>query len=371
MTVHVGIDLAWGTRARTGLAAVAGGGALLRSTSAVTDAEIDGWLADLGGVVNVAIDAPLIVTNPSGMRACERLVTRSYGAYEAGCHPSNLAMPHLDPPRARALAQRHGWRTDPGHTADVDSPGAIEVYPHAAMVGLFRLGRTLKYKRGPVESRAAEFARLLDLLEGLDNLELGGHHRWRQIREAAGRAARPVELDRLEDEVDAILCAHLAWLWHHDPDALQVFGDGDEGYIVAPPPPGHPPDSRTTASTVGRHGARVEVLGNPVTRDSDAWQAAVRTAAVGDDFPEPTRVSVEIELRLDAALRAARTTTLEGLLATTIDGLDRLLPRPATERAATDRERIDHLVGSARNTRPGEPAGATIVVRPLPAPRAE
>jgi predicted RNase H-like nuclease len=48
-------------------------------------------------------------------------------------------------------------------------------------------------------------------------------------------------LTRYEDEVDGIVCAHLAWLWERKPESLYVYGSLDEGYIVAPPPPAHPP----------------------------------------------------------------------------------------------------------------------------------
>jgi predicted RNase H-like nuclease len=50
------------------------------------------------------------------------------------------------------------------------------------------------------------------------------------------------DLTRIEDEIDAILCAHLAWLWHRHPESLQVYGSLAEGYIVAPPPPTLLPD---------------------------------------------------------------------------------------------------------------------------------
>lgn len=247
MSVNIGIDLAWSVRARTGLAAVDEDGALVSSTSVVSDEQIDGWLAGLGlPVLSVAIDAPLIVTNPTGMRQCERLIGQSYGAYEASCHTSNLGNPHFNPPRAAVLAGRHGWHTDPAHRGDVATPVAIEVYPHAAMVGLFELGRTLKYKKGPVPSRRTGMLAVLDRMEALAELALLGNPRWQQIRLAADGAQRQVDLKRVEDEVDAILCAHLAWLWHHRPGALEVYGDATDGYIIAPPAPTHPPARRSS-----------------------------------------------------------------------------------------------------------------------------
>ncbi|MGC0272922.1 DUF429 domain-containing protein [Pseudactinotalea sp. Z1739] len=252
MSMHIGIDLAWSFRARTGLAAVDQGGALVASTGVVTDGQIDDWLTGLGaGVVSVAIDAPLIVTNPTGMRECERRIGQSYGAYEASCHTSNLGNPHFNPPRAAVLAGRHGWHTDPANRGEVAAPVAIEVYPHAAMVGLFELGRTLKYKKGPVPSRRTGMLAVLDRMETLAELALVGNPRWQQIRLAADRAKRQIDLNRIEDEVDAILCAHLAWLWYHRPGALQVYGDAAAGCIIAPPRPTHPHTPRVPRSGRG------------------------------------------------------------------------------------------------------------------------
>jgi len=55
-------------------------------------------------------------------------------------------------------------------------------------------------------------------------------------------ATRPVDLKRIEDEIDAIFCAHLAWLWVTAPEQLTVVGDFDGGYIVTPPAPDSPVD---------------------------------------------------------------------------------------------------------------------------------
>ncbi|WP_193311360.1 DUF429 domain-containing protein [Georgenia satyanarayanai] len=247
--MHIGIDLAWNTRRRTGLAAVDDAGALVASASAVSDAEIDGWLDGLSApVVTVAIDAPLVVRNPTGMRECERLVGKAYGRYDASCHASNRSISYFDPPRAWTLAERHGWVTDPARRGSTALPAAVEVYPHAAMVGLFGLGRILKYKSGRVLTRQEALLELLRLMEGVAVLGLPANARWREVRRAVEEATRPMHLDRVEDEVDAVMCAHLAWLWHHEPQSLHVFGDGDSGYIVAPPPPTHAvrvsPDAR-------------------------------------------------------------------------------------------------------------------------------
>lgn len=391
--MHIGIDLAWNTRRRTGLAAVDDDGALVASGSALGDEEIDGWLAALPApVVTVAIDAPLVVVNATGMRECERLVGRAYGRYDASCHASNRSVAYFDPPRAWSLAQRRGWATDPSHRASAKAPGAIEVYPHAAMVGLFGLGRILKYKSGPVATRRAALLELLDRMEGIAVLRLPENARWREVRDAVTDATRPMHLDRVEDEVDAVMCAHLAWLWHRDPASLHVFGDTDTGYIVAPPAPTHPATPRVSATAAaGRADERavvdgaaagagvdtaeerivVDVLGRPTAWAAGirerAWKDAVRGALASHHVPAPARVALEVEFRLGPDQRGRNEPDLDNLLKSTIDALDDVLgARPGAFRRQADDVRVDQIIASKRPARDGEQAGARIALRELP-----
>lgn len=234
----MGIDLAWGPRGRTGLAVVGSDGRYVDSAAVRTDDDIDCWLADRAPVT-VAIDAPLIVRNPTGMREAERALSKDYAAFHAGTHPTNLGTRHMNPPRGGRLAARHGWSLDPWESATAECPVAIEVYPHAAMVGLFVLPRIVRYKRKrdrtPADRRIG-FEQVLDLLEGIETLQPGRHDRWRNIRALVTASASHADLGRLEDEIDAILCAHLAWLWHTHRDRLRVYGEPQWGTIIAPPP---------------------------------------------------------------------------------------------------------------------------------------
>jgi tRNA(Leu) C34 or U34 (ribose-2'-O)-methylase TrmL len=120
------------------------------------------------------------------------------------------------------------------------------------MVGLFRLGRIVPYKKGAFPDRRAGFERLLGLLESVSELRLGTSAAWASIRRRFALAERLVHLDVLEDEIDAVLCAHLAWLWAERPGALVVYGDLAAGYLVAPPPPAHEPTPRGAAAPVER-----------------------------------------------------------------------------------------------------------------------
>ncbi|WP_375401079.1 DUF429 domain-containing protein [uncultured Amnibacterium sp.] len=241
--MHVGIDLAWGPRGRTGLTIVDADGRYVDSAAVRTDGEIDGWLADRA-LVTVAIDAPLIVCNPIGMREAERALSKDYATFHAGTHPTNLGTRHMNPPRGGRLAARHGWSLNPWPPATAEQTVAIEVYPHAAMVGLFGLPRIVRYKRKrhrtPADRRSG-FEQVLELFEGIETLQLPRQDRWRQIRSLVAATTSHADLGQLEDEIDAILCAHLAWLWHTHRDRLRVYGDWEWGAIIAPPPPLRPP----------------------------------------------------------------------------------------------------------------------------------
>lgn len=245
----LGIDLAWGERARTGLAALDPGGVLIASTSVVTDDEIAAFVqrwtsVGPGDGLVAAVDAPLVVPNLTGRRPCEAQVSAAFGRFSAGAYPANRANPAFAAgPRGARLARRFGWSIDPETEMTPSTTLALEVYPHPAMVSLFGLDRVIPYKlkagRDLPGLRAA-YARLLDHLETTcdDVLRLRQSARWAQLRATAAGARRKSELDRIEDEVDAILCAYLAWLWVHDRPSLTVWGDVRDGYIVTPHPPG-------------------------------------------------------------------------------------------------------------------------------------
>ena len=238
----VGIDLAWGTKARTGLALTDANGRLIRSGSVITDAEIAEFLQGSTPSV-IAMDAPIIVTNPTGMRDCERELSKDFRRFHAGTHPTNMGQPNMQPePRARRLTKAHGWSTD--HTArpSPSSPIALEVYPHSSMVGLFGLDRVIAYKgkRGrTLESRLEQFERLFDLMELHcdDPLSLTDTDRWHELRHNAREATTASRLNLIEDEIDAIFCAYVAWVFTTTPAALVTFGTAEGGAIVTFPPP--------------------------------------------------------------------------------------------------------------------------------------
>lgn len=236
--VHVGLDLAWSHGRPTGVAAVDRTGRVLASGTVLGDDEILAWVASAGEPLVVGIDAPVVVRNPTGMRDAEREIGRAFSRYGAGPYPSNRSLPLFDPPRAEVLATRAGWSTDAGVAATQERPLAIEVYPHPALVAWFELPRRLAYKRGA--ERRSELDRLCSLLETRRELALDEHSRWPGLRRTV-TDGRGTALKAAEDEVDAIVCAHLAWLWHEVPGALQAYGSPESGVIAAPPAPSHRP----------------------------------------------------------------------------------------------------------------------------------
>ncbi|WP_306231924.1 DUF429 domain-containing protein [Agrococcus beijingensis] len=274
-TVHVGVDLAWGLASgRTGVAALDESGAYLASATVRTDDEIVEWTRGQVGEAKlgvVAIDAPIVVPNEVGRRDCEQEIHRHFGRFDAGAHSTNRSKPTMNPPRAETLVERIGLGFDPASNSRTDV--AIEVYPHPAMVGLWGLDLILKYKhktKYEFDFRRTEFLILLSRLAAIESLALQGAPRWTEIVRVVDGATTHGELNRVEDEVDGIVCAYLAWLWAERDERLTVYGDVERGYIVAPLPPSHAARGRAARVTPRRQ-VRFEEAGEPGPR---AVQAA-------------------------------------------------------------------------------------------------
>lgn len=235
---YVGVDLAWGNRATTGLATVDGSGELLSIADAVSDEQVLDWLdrwATGPGVI--AFDAPLVVTNPAGARECERLVGRYFGRYRVACHPSNMANPSFtDGGRAARLL-----RAVRGSNPSIEG---IEVYPHLAIIVLFGLNRVLPYKNKPGRSFPELQAAMRQLVGHVENLSgadvplrVAGHEGWRAIHRTVEAATRKADLRRIEDQIDAVVCAYIALLTVTRPHTVRTLGGADGGSIVTPVTP--------------------------------------------------------------------------------------------------------------------------------------
>lgn len=361
---YLGIDLAWKDTKRTGLAAVDGAGRLTASGVARSDDDIAEWIAANAYEVDVvAVDAPLIVPNESGQRVAEKLIGQAYGRYGASAHSASRSNPMFDPPRAQVLAERFGWEVDPHAAARADGTRCIEVYPHPALVGLFELPQRLLYKKGT--DRRSGFLQLAACLESVPELALAESARWAELLAIIANPAHG-DLTRIEDEVDAILCAHLAWLWLHRREALTVYGSLSEGYIVAPPPPTH----AAALSSASRRPLVADVVevwgvqpGTAATTRGAAWSEAVRRETVDRDvFAPGKRLALTVDFVLPPTITSNDEWDLDNLLKPTIDGLVPLLGerQVRTARPQADDERIDRINASKRPAADDENVGATI-----------
>ncbi|ERN40762.1 hypothetical protein KR51_00027510 [Rubidibacter lacunae KORDI 51-2] len=186
----------------------------------------------------IAVDAPTIIPNATGMRVPDRLAHKFFSRYHAGCYPANLGRSFA----ARTIAFGTSLEAQGFVHADAIAPRRpqrfqIEVFPHAATVQLFRLDRICKYKRGRLSDRKRELARLRGYIaDVLPVLEL-------PLDFASSPVALPDDFADLtgaalkasEDRLDAVICAYVAahwWWWGRA--RTQVLGDIKSGYIVVP-----------------------------------------------------------------------------------------------------------------------------------------
>ncbi len=256
---YVGVDLAWGERKPTGVAVTDGRGRLLHVSTQRTDAEIIDavrpYVGD-GSDCLVAMDAPLVVTNATGNRPCEAALNRDFARFDAGAHPANTGKAEFrESPRGARLAAALALDLDPDSRL---GRRAIEVYPHAATVALFRLGRTLKYKNKPGRTLEMLRSALLALTAHVESLaaadpalHVADEPAWRALVTQVEAARRKSELRVVEDQVDAVICSYVALFAAHRPERTTTYGDLASGYIVTPTLPAdlHPTRRSRAAAT--------------------------------------------------------------------------------------------------------------------------
>lgn len=246
----IGIDLAWSTRNPTGGAVLRGdamGASLIDTRMLGGDDEIIDYIASYAGAgpCIVGIDAPLWVPNETGRRPGEAAIGAAFARYQAGAHPANrqrLAQNGVI--RGEALVATLatlGFTHAPEIAAGTAVRQVIEVFPHPAMVAIFNLPRTLKYKVKPNRAREflnAEWGRYQSFLRDLNvgDPPLHGHEAFvsHPVTALRGRA-----LKSYEDQIDALFCAYIClygfrWGAAH----CRMFGTMAGGYIYTPVPVG-------------------------------------------------------------------------------------------------------------------------------------
>jgi predicted RNase H-like nuclease len=239
MNIFIGVDLGWYGKP-SGLASLVFDGTELHLRNIARLEAVDeilNWIdAESGaGSAVAAVDAPLVIRNPVGIRPAERELNRDYRRFHAGCHAANLARPFAQKvtafsQRLEAMGFAHGASIGPRPEGRYQ----IEIHPHAATVSLFGLDRIVKYKRGTRDEKARELRRLRTLMmKRLPALDPSLTLRLPSVP-ATGNT-KPVE-----DKIDAVLAAYIgAHWWYWGKQRNRVYGSEEEGYIVVPSGGGH------------------------------------------------------------------------------------------------------------------------------------
>ncbi|MEL6398039.1 MAG: DUF429 domain-containing protein [Cyanobacteria bacterium J06607_6] len=184
----------------------------------------------------IAVDAPTLIPNDTGMRMCDRLAHRYFGKYDAGCYPANRDRPFAATLIDFGLAlEARGFRHAPTMTPQAVGRYQIELFPHPATIHLFRLERILKYKKGRIAARRQALDQLRSLqIATLPTLTPALPLLAQLLPEvpSSGKALKVVE-----DQLDSVTCAYAgAHWWWWGLARNWVLGDGAAGYIVVPAP---------------------------------------------------------------------------------------------------------------------------------------
>lgn len=245
----VGVNLAWSDRNTTAVAVAESDGleaALCVHREALrSDQDIADFIDQCVGSTPalVAIDAPLKVPNEAGSRPVERRITKVFGRFEAPARPAFRSLwarwgQEVRGERMVECLAEKGFLHSPRVQKRDQRRLVFEVYPHPAMVSLFHLNRTLKYKRNrPHQERLREFHRYKRYLKGLafsePRLTLGEEIVGRDLASLKGES-----LETYEDLLDAVFCAYIAYYsWYWGPERYEIFGDEHYGYILVPMTP--------------------------------------------------------------------------------------------------------------------------------------
>lgn len=183
----------------------------------------------------IAVDAPTIIPNTTGMRVPDKLAHKYFGRYHAGCYPANLNRPFAERTVAFGISlESKGFAHAPTIKPKKLDRYQIEVYPHPAIVNLFKLDRILKYKKGKLADRKEELEKLHRyIIEVLPTLEPALEIN--QLIAEFPPIQNMASLKAYEDKLDSVICAYVAahwWYWGEEKNL--VLGDRSTGYIVVP-----------------------------------------------------------------------------------------------------------------------------------------
>ena len=263
----LGIDLAWAdsTATRpaneTGVVAVDVDGLIIDAGWTVGIDETTEWmLAHAADDTIAMIDAPLVVTNETGQRLCEKQVGQRYGRWKVSANSTNCSSKGLGGVALRQRLEGLGWRYSDGHGGPPTSGRSVsECYPYTALVGAKEFGYDVErpvYKRKPKKMKVAPFrvhraCVADDLIDRLDALSVADPPlllRSPPATESLLADPSPTEdhpYKHREDLIDAAICAWTGLLWlRHGYDRCQVLGETGAGLlatIIAPARPSQLP----------------------------------------------------------------------------------------------------------------------------------
>ena len=264
---YLGVDLAWGEGSEA-KPANRSGVVALEPSGAISDA---GWR--IGLVATIAwiqqhaaddallfVDAPLVVTNPTGPRLADRQTGQRYGRLWVSANSVNLSSPRQAGVHLRVRLEARGWHYSDGRGGPLSRGRVVsECYPYTAIVGVPELGYDDKrpaYKRAakgmpaaeawPIRTAACDelIRRVARLAEFDPPVDLASHPETSRLLEEPSPASwRDYKLR--EDLLDAAICAWTAAYWHrHGLERSQLLGlseqAGDDSLlatIIAPARP--------------------------------------------------------------------------------------------------------------------------------------
>ena len=238
----IGVDFGWSSGA-SGLCCLAWCDRVLEIIDLTTILEVDrilNWIdrqAPVDDPAMIAVDAPTIVINPTGMRLADKLTHKYFGRYHAGCYPANLGLKFT--PRTTGFSQslsemqfQHAPTIEPQKSGRYQ----IEVFPHPATIELFGLEKILKYKKGRLADRTRELNKLRSyIVDVLPRLEPALSLSSLDCIPAIAPKQTGKELKAIEDRLDSLLCAYVAahW-WYWGTAKNMVLGNLESGFIVIP-----------------------------------------------------------------------------------------------------------------------------------------
>lgn len=207
------------------------------------------WLEEIASEsspIVVAIDAPLIVTPE---RSAEKKLNKEFSEYNAGAYTTSMKWLEGCNMKAGPLigeALKRNFVLDPKSLlrGDPDEFVAIEIYPHPIHVRLFDLQDRIPYKKGNnVKKRQGLlcYQRYLHQYLMQHAPSIMGHAGIQHAlapetlpENLPGTSKKGPSLKHYEDMLDSLTCAIAAWQAWADHAAWKMYGDAENGYIVAP-----------------------------------------------------------------------------------------------------------------------------------------